>query len=1338
MTEQDHASEPPPEQQKPTVDNSSPINDNKTAIQRLTELIQKNEQLQTLKEEYKKNGTIEDKNEQKKVRNIRDNVRVIIADVQAQNPSGRSLQLHPVVFDIIKNIDKSTIGEGSAPVIYELLRVSRPIAEGGCDLNTKAGVLTALQSVLDVAHFEPFTAADKILTKLLETAQAKGCTHDELEKADKFVHPENYKPTEDENKVERQKYINEYTAAVSPIDGVTLGDRELASIQAQFAATYQQALNDGTLSRELYNQMLQAKVQTETDNVQGQIRTAFNNVVSTFGSNAQEAGALTSFLSTLSGLRSAGKISPEQFESLRQMPQNESLRKYVEGQYKRREGDDLVQEAMRVFVPNRQETKLLRALSSAESLKNFLQTEKDDRGQDRYMINGKDGNINWDAFTRDIKGIFGELLSIADRNPNQFFEQAFNPMYEGHLYQVLLQRINHLGAEISTSDDEWYKSFKNKGKEIKIIEQIADINSKTKEPPFKFIVRPQEKTYDLGTAVGYFLENNMNEYKHIREHLHNLNAICAQGLGWEQLKQYSERFDLARLDRLMRQEEDLSIASNFYSTALQQEVAINGRVTMPEFGQADEVYQLNSVERGAFLQLQSYLKNKHPDIDDAVLKKQAIQKIRMAAAISTGVTGEFWNIMLTSRMPMGSDDKKDSDGNPVSSSIAATYLGTHHRGYEKMIGELDLDQVLQRFALPKFYNNLRYCLRYRDLLNPPNALKNGGFHHDLIYKAKDEVETAMKYGRSEDLVDLDEQYSYFMDYMRTKCVGLFARGGWRFSNWEACKVPKENNPTKIDYIKTLAEVRQMGSYITKAFLDELKPADAANMTREEIRALLGIDKEASQLTEVEKKLFDKKNRKNLYDRILFFQIGNVTPTKFLQMEERRWTPRGENLLRDDLYAYLQEIFKDKGYSPEFLNFHMYKMYVSALTLAEKTTWMERRKDNQNYEFGETDIDFHAKELKDFFTQYKKNYLGTIIVGNKRLSIEETEDEFIKNLKGFQKKLRDSINRERFNNVKGARNRRQETLQERFASFLAESKPGEARGNIANLIGGDDFDMQNFYFAAGGGYATTRMMGETFSITSKMNPKLQTLINEVIPDFVKGEYKDIHDVEKVIREKFVPLFKDIHGAIAGMDKAQADEFCVSLVLFVSNMVGKDRISRIKGIGPVVDWMKRKYTNTQSSLMQDFYRNDLMRPTHAMDSDEIYALGHIILNAINLPFSNKIPAGYEKVGRIQALLGIKSMVYKDEKYEDKKFLGIPYKKRIYGEEEWEHKKFLGIPYKKYVGTEEGKQEISIENYEKSAGLTPAIKTLETYLPVVGGTLILLLIAMAYLASQKNKKK
>jgi hypothetical protein len=236
----------------------------------------------------------------------------------------------------------------------------------------------------------------------------------------------------------------------------------------------------------------------------------------------------------------------------------------------------------------------------------------------------------------------------------------------------------------------------------------------------------------------------------------------------------------------------------------------------------------------------------------------------------------------------------------------------------------------------------------------------------------------------------------------------------------------------------------------------------------------------------------------------------------------------------------------------------------------------------------------------------------------------------------------------------------------------------------------------------------------------MNPALSSLFNEAIPEFVKGQYPDLHKLEEAMAKLFVKPFKEIHGAIAGMDKDQADGYVVSLAAFVGRLIGKDRIMRVKGIGPVINyWMKNMYKTTQSSLMQDFYRDNMGRPAKALDSDELFAFGHIILNACNVSQNEEKPHYYEDV----KVMGVKT--------------GL--KKRVNMGEHWENTKLLGfIPWKKKTVGHGAGHVWTIEEYEKTMGLTGISKVLETWAPALTIAFIIALLAIMKMAESKNKKR
>jgi len=1299
-----------PEQQQKAAENPTATS-TQSVKQILEELFAQNTTLTSLKKEFEENQTIKDETEKKRVRKIRDNLQVVIGRIRHPASAADEIKLPPVVTKIIKDmvlddrkgkedhkgIDQSEINNETAPVVYELLRISMP--DSGFDFTTPVGMTAVLNKITEIAPFEPHMAT-KILKKLIIEAKEKGCTDEDVKIADMFAEPYKYKKNENQLEDLQKQRKRVYEETFAPILGITLGQRAQDQIQNKLALKYREALASGNKTQDDFQREVNEAIEAETDRMRSEISMALNDVIGTTGTQKETIGKIK-YNGILMRMQSEGKITEADYQALSALPENKAFAEYVASQYKKNEGDDLVHEAMRIFVPTEHQVKVLRAISSASALKDFLQNETDEKGKHIYLLGGQSNAktkdmVNWDEFQKDIKEIFGELLGIAGRSPKQFFEQAFNPMYEGHFYQVLLQRINHLGAQVTSASengDEWFEKQR-----ITIKDERSLPSPKTEEAPYKMLTYINESKIGIGVAIGDFLTNHINEYKSQREHLHNFNSICSQGLGWEQLKNYGERIDLTSLDRLMRQEEDLSLASNLYGAALQQEMSSKGRVVTPDLGRTDQIYQLNSAERIAFFQLKAELqaKPKNKGVSETIIDRQAIQKIRMASAIAYGVTGEFWNVLITARMPHLAEKAINSLGETVSKG-APSFVGTNHRGYEKMIGELDLDMVLERFNIPKLYNDFRYMHRFRDMHHPPDSWsEKGWFNHADARRNKSLIEDALVNGRTDELADLDEFRVYLTDFLRTKCVGMFARGGWRFSNYDTLKEFKDGNVhEKVDYVKTLANIRKMGSYMTKRFIDDLKPTDFEGMSREEIKAILGIDKTWGQFTSAEKDRFSVlKLKKTLYETLLFDQMANVIPTKYLQLQERRWTPAGEKMMKEDLCDYLSGTVGAKyNYPKGILSLNVYDMYVSALTLAEKSTWRDKKQDDQNYKFDTLHLENNREKLEYFFNSYKQD-LGVINESGRNIQIHEDFETFFETLKGFQKQLRKSIDSTRTSreNHTGS----VETLQKRFAEMLA-TKGGDSKGNIENLIGGDDFDSENFLFGAAGGFAHVRFTGETHKCAAEMNPALGKLFFEVLPEFTKSQFKDIHDVGKFMKDKMLPEFKKIHGAIANMDKDQADEYCISLALFVSNLIGNDRAARIKIFGPMLEWFQKERYGTQSSTYKDFYTSTMAHPSHGADSDEIFEMFHVLFQGLNIPPSGKEVDHQEPVLKIFGRTIMSKTIYKP------------------GE----------IPWNQEVG-------------EHAAGLLGKTKWLETIIPVAGATFVLLLIAMAYLASQKNKKK
>jgi len=290
----------------------------RSAQEILAELILKNELLESLKEEFKNNTEIKDEREQKRTRQLRDSLQGIIGRIRNPASAADVIPLPPIVLKIIKDmvlderpankhkkgIDQSEINTETAPIVYELLRISMP--GSGVDFNTRAGMVKALEVMRDIAPLETGIAT-KILKKLLVEAKDKGCTADELEKTEMFVNPIKYRKKDEQMEKLQDQRAKAYSETFAPIQGVTLGQRVQDQIQVNLELRHREALNSGRLSQADFNRELQDIIVAETKRLQSDISTALGDVINTMGTH-QEPGGKIKYNTALMKFKSDGRI----------------------------------------------------------------------------------------------------------------------------------------------------------------------------------------------------------------------------------------------------------------------------------------------------------------------------------------------------------------------------------------------------------------------------------------------------------------------------------------------------------------------------------------------------------------------------------------------------------------------------------------------------------------------------------------------------------------------------------------------------------------------------------------------------------------------------------------------------------------------------------------------------------------------------------------------------------------------------------------------------------------------------------------------------------------------
>jgi len=1266
--------------------------------------------------------------------------KIINIITQVKNPARSSevVRIPPIVRNVITKLPIYEINLITSPILYSFLEAA---ANPLIDWESAADISQVVNTIFSIRGVDT-SMARIVLRPLHDKLRAKGKSESDLKDLKDFLDPQ-VKTKEQQD--EESKKMNETVSKVyREIYRFPISNQIESKIEAEFQTQYAEKIANGTMTPAMQTQIRNQLRADAASHLHIQVIDKYN-AMHAARTPAERKLKEAEYIELISSMQHAGEISEDTYRKLEAIP--EQMKDYFDKVDKEtfsgREFIDQLQHISAMSLTDEQ-TKLLSAMGDVDNFERHILTAQKD-GMSRYI--NAEGQINWKAFYGEIKDIFDEILSVADSKPNQFHQEAFNPMYEGHLYQILLKQIDRLGVQL--------QGKKSKLASLKV--QYKDIGSTP--TTFKADAPNQPRTQirvwqtnetEFGNAMQTLLVNRMTNLRMDREHLHNIHAIVNLGLGWEQLSQYADRLGNAKIDWYTHEDPDLGKAIQFYMTSLQDEVSANHGVMRTDFGHEDDLSNLSITERRALWQMMAHLKKSHSDYadkGDTWIMKKARQKVATAAAITQGVTGDFWTTLLTARMPIGYS--VDKDGN---FGVTTSYTGTESPGYEKMVTALDLDLTLERFGLPKYYNAFRFVFQPRNLDESPDPYSKEGLflgHHGNAFEYGKKINHAFFGGADEKLMAFDEKYITFYESLRTKCVGLMHRGGWRNINWEAHWVPRGSETPisspeghkSIDFAKTLGEMQRVGSYLVRQFLDSVASNKGlfaiTNMTDTEVELFCGIKKAGSQLTPDEiKKYFSKQA---LYEHVLFGQIERVRPSHYLRLERRRFTPgktkttEAEKLIQDDLVQYLKTRLKGKYYDP-IIEDHIFKMYVSALALAEKATWWENREKKQtDYEFSIDDIIRHKEEIMDFFRLTKIDY-GKKPVSGQKIEIGETDEEAFEILKGFFGKLRISISKER--GKYGSDYKSKETLQQRFARFLLVDAPesehdvyaNSAMGDIVHRLISDDFDLSEFFFSAGGGRVTARYMGETHLVAKDMMPALRNIIDNGITSFVKGTYKDIHEVDKAVEKLFVEDIKKIHTAISMMDKVQADRYVVQLAVFITQLIGKDRQFRAKGLGPFFEnWVKRIDPTTAASMMQDFLPSTLNYPTTALDGDMVHAFGHAFMKACNISPRKEIADTYEQAKLFGKIPLWKRRVNKGEEWvrEEKEF-------NFFGKKI----KYKGLP-KKHIKHGSG-QLTTFETFEKGAGVTLKAKWIETYGPTLGWVMLLIMFMMIKAAFDKNKKK
>ena len=923
----------------------------------------------------------------------------------------------------------------------------------------------------------------------------------------------------------------------------------------------------------------------------------------------------------------------------------------------------LVQQMMNAGVQFSERSRALcTAISSAEAFEHFI--EQDQVYGNKYS---QGGVFNWEGFMEDVGEMCDEILSVLDNHPNETFDRAINQMYEGHFYEVLITRLRKLGTELT---GRAVGSKKVRVKEVVPVDREYNKSGDLEAGTIR-LFQDSYREQSLSEAIGNYLKNSMSDKYEVAEFLHNVDVISRKGMGWEQLKQYSAMLNLAGIDRLFHDDKELSLAYEYYLRAIQEDLGLGLHITGSDYGYTDMSRQLDSTQTRALLQLKAHYgqniaqniggdENSVPARERDELMRRLKRKLRQATAISKGVTTEYWGIFLSARTPLICERVVDPDGK-VKYVTKTTFMSIHDSGVEKQIGELDFDITMQRFLTPNhLYAAARYAFITRDLTKVPEAWSKEGMFlesHGNVYQVRDWIEDATWDGCNSDLEAFDERYEVISESLKEKGVDAMVRGGWRFLYHEIYTITKPGS-TELDFNRCIGALEKLGPFGIKIFIDGL---DFTRIGSDAVTNMIGQNKSGGELTAAEKDQF----KIACYEKLIFQRMFDAKPSKFLTLETRRFSPK-EEFVVEHMNRFLRGKFVRGGTQQQYdyprglVDRQIASLFTSAMGLAERITWENRKTQGigLQYVFDQTHLQAVRSQLIDYYREYRAN-IGNIAykLGDTERSInfmqDVNEDQFMQMMGEYLQNLRGALTEDRFAKTADyeamttAQRRGQalsqdllshrQTLAQRYAKLLYKK-----RANLVYLIGGDDFDLNQFYLSNGGRRVTERSLGEVFEGVVKVNVAARTLLGEGIPAFVQKTYENEKELEAALIETIVKPIAEGHTAYMntmGKEPIPADEWAVRMTMYVAKIIGIDRPYRIAGLGWVLGWVEKNLEKTQLSLAQEFFRDVARRHTTGLTVHGLEILGKKVASACKISWDARRRSGTKTV-EVKGLFGGKT--------------------------------------------------------------------------------------------------
>ena len=852
---------------------------------------------------------------------------------------------------------------------------------------------------------------------------------------------------------------------------------------------------------------------------------------------------------------------------------------------------------------------------------------------------------DWQDFNRDIRHIFHTMFAGTSSNAKDFWQSTFSELKEGMVYKELTTALFNLGDQLKEDTEYGDKNMPNL---VKIKDVYAKAESASYEKSIlagaATITTDKTVNISLGRAVRAFTFE-MLDYKELTQYTHDIIALTEAGLGFEKLAEFSARLRQEDISRLIRNMPGLADAISLYQSNLGHKTARDARTISADFGRRLIIGDnLDNIGRETFLQLKHLNKIKKLMKDGELAEADVIRMVTFATGISKGVIGSFWEVVGNNLADVEITEVARDPDHPDDprrfSKAAASGKSSSDKGQEMMWASLDLIQTWTKYHKPRLWQEIKCAYAPRDIKNyDPNRVDYWSKHDD-IFKWNTESERAFANGASNEYIDFTEDHCFLKESMKTLITDVALRGGWRLYDYRKQLVYKEEgqiNPVTgerpVDFHKTIMRLRGIGDSAVKTFIKDLFSGssdyqiDPSKLSIEDI----GFDmieenrKTLEKFGSIGKELnHDQKKALEIifYEKYVFEQVRHTQPSLFIAMETREVMPEDEVrgtrrkdggfdkgfTFQEQLLDYLTEVYKDKCPKKDgraWIKTNLLPMYISALQVTEKNEWNKKYDIwKQNEKNGITDlnknpfdIDIKANRFSvaDFDKEDNHDSLIEFYVDS-RTSIGKTvdgldeywlEDEgFIKNLKGFYRKMEEVIDRKDrwdHNTVKNkfgdwVHTGEKETLMHRYAKLLKADRAG-----VDSYTSWALFNLDEFNFETSGNRQTQRVFAEAALWAQEGNKLIDAIFSDQIGAFTMKEVRDDHEFEKSVEEHFVEAFKKLHKVVANVEDDTSYIYQGKMIMFLVSAMADDRINRIGVVGPILKGGQRRLDKTPSSYM-----------------------------------------------------------------------------------------------------------------------------------------------------------